>query len=90
MGLTQGYRIGGQAARGGKLQEKEVGSKATLRGEGDPDSPEHQLCFEAGGHLSNQMNLALQTLNFSEAEVTLMNSIVSLSSSLNFPGHRNC
>lgn len=65
------------------IEEEDVGSKDTLRGKGDADTPEH--C-----QLSNQMNLAPQTLNFTEAEVIVTNSIVSLSSSLNFPGHQNC
>lgn len=72
------------------LQEESLGGKVTLGGGEATDPPEHQLCFEAGDHLSDQMNLALQTRDFTEAEVTLINSIVSLSSSLNFPGHQNC
>ena len=60
------------------VEEEDVRSKDTLRGKGDPDTLENH-------HLSNQMKLALQNLNFTEAEVLLTNSIVSLSSSLNFP-----
>lgn len=94
MGFLQSWKNGGLTGRWGKtrclLQEEEVGGKATRRGEGDRDTQEHHLCSGAAGYLSNETNPASQTLNFTEAEVTLMTGYCLLSPSLHFPGHQNC
>lgn len=49
-----------------------------------------QLHFGAGDHLSNEINSASQTLNFTKDKVPLINNIVSLPASLNFPEQQNC
>lgn len=63
MGFIQSWRNGvrqGDTENSLSIEEEAVGSKETWRGKGDTDTLEHH-------HLSSQMNLAPQTLNFTES-----------------------
>ena len=68
----QGGRINSSSTvgRGG-------GKQSQTERQGRHRHSKHHLCFGVSGHLSSDMNPALQTLNVTKAEVTLVNSIIS-------------